>query len=307
MPVAASGKVIRHARAGLAIVAAIGVTACAADVAAGGSHRRGTAVIARYYLALGDSLSRGVQPNAAGVSTPTQQGYADQLYTALRRRSPGLRLVKLGCPGETTGTMINGGLCRYAAGSQLAAAVSFLRANRGRVSLITIDIGANDPDSCITQPSLGKVASCIGTAVPATAANLTKIMTALREAGGSRIRIIGMNYYLPELALWRDGLAGRVLAQLSERLAIGYNSMLTTVYQAYGARIANVFSAFRTEDFTGRVALPGLGQLPPNVAAVCRWTWECARPPRGPNEHANVTGYRVIADAFLRADLRSAG
>jgi len=38
------------------------------------------------------------------------------------------------------------------------------------------------------------------------------------------------------------------------------------------------------------------------VAAVCTWTWECAVPPRGPNEHANQAGYAVIARTFLQAD-----
>ncbi len=82
-----------------------------------------------YYLALGDSLSQGVQPDASGASVRTQEGYANQLYSALRVHQPGLRLVKLGCPGETTATMISGGICRYPGGSQLAAAVRFLGAH----------------------------------------------------------------------------------------------------------------------------------------------------------------------------------
>lgn len=36
-----------------------------------------------------------------------------------------------------------------------------------------------------------------------------------------------------------------------------------------------------------------------NVALICQWTWECAPPPVGPNEHANAAGYGVIAQAFL--------
>src|ERR1700678_1418250 len=63
-----------------------------------------------YYVALGDSLSLGVQPNADGVTVPTEQGYPDQLYATLHRNRPGLRLVHLGCSGETTKTMLNGGI-----------------------------------------------------------------------------------------------------------------------------------------------------------------------------------------------------
>jgi hypothetical protein len=66
-----------------------------------------------YYLALGDSLSVRAQPDASGTSVPTGQGYASQLYAILGTEQPGLRLVKLGCIGETTVTMIHGGICRY--------------------------------------------------------------------------------------------------------------------------------------------------------------------------------------------------
>ena len=83
----------------------------------------------------------------------TRAGYPDQVYAALHRSRPGLELVKLGCPGETTTTMINGGICRYAGGSQLKAAEAFLRAHRGRVLLVTIDIGANDPEAWLRVAS----------------------------------------------------------------------------------------------------------------------------------------------------------
>ena len=143
-------------------------------------------VPAAWYLALGDSLSQGVQPDAAGASVETRQGYADQLYAALLPGHPGLRLVKLGCPGETTRTMIDGGICRYPGGSQLAAAVAFLRAHRGYMLLITIDISANDPEDCSSQASLAKLVSCFATSVPAALANLATIMTRLHAAARGR-------------------------------------------------------------------------------------------------------------------------
>jgi hypothetical protein len=37
------------------------------------------------------------------------------------------------------------------------------------------------------------------------------------------------------------------------------------------------------------------------VARICTWTWECAAPPVGPNEHANQAGYAVIARTFRAA------
>jgi hypothetical protein len=66
-------------------------------------------------------------------------------------------------------------------------------------------------------------------------------------------------------------------------------------------RVANVFGAFSTSDFGHDVTVAGVGTVPRNVALICRWTWECVSPPRGPNQHPNQTGYGVIARAFLRA------
>jgi lysophospholipase L1-like esterase len=246
-----------------------------------------------------------VQPDAAGASVATPDGYPDQLYAALRPARPGLRLVKLGCSGETTGTMIRGGICRYRGGSQLAAAVRFLRAHRARVALVTLDIGANDPDSCMTRQSVTGLASCVARSIPRAPANLATILTRLRRAS-PRTPVIAMNYYLPALAAWRDGLPGRILARASELVTRGYNALLGRVYAEHGVRVADVFGAFRTADFGGSVTVPGLGSLPSNVAAICRWTWECAAGPRGPNEHANRAGYAVIARAFLRAGARRA-
>jgi lysophospholipase L1-like esterase len=279
-------------------LAGAALTSCSAPAALPHPGHGGPPV--SYYLALGDSLSQGVQPDSAGASVPTHSGYADQLYSVLRRRDPGLRLVKLGCPGETTNTMIKGGICAYAGGSQLAAAVAFLRAHQGRVSLVTIDIGGNDPNSCITRPSVRTLASCIGRLVPEATGNLTKIMTRIRAACG-RARIIGMNYYLPALTEWRNGPAGEALARVSAGLAAAYNGLLANVYHASGAQVADVFSAFHTADFGGQVTLAGFGTLPRNVAAICQWTWECAPPPEGPNQHANQAGYGVMARAFLLA------
>jgi len=289
----------------LAIAAAAAVlTACSGSAAPNGAHA--SPAPATYYLALGDSLSQGVQPDAAGASVETRDGYPDQVYAALRPSHPALKLVKLGCPGETTSTMINGGICHYEGGSQLDAAVAFLQAHRGRVLLVTIDIGANDPEHCAGQqgggqPSLTQLASCAVTGIPAAVTHLTTIMARLKAAAGPGVRIVGMNYYLPALAEWRDGLPGHLVAWAAERLAATYNDMLDRVYTKSGVRVADVFGAFDTADFATGGAGAAEGGLPRNVALLCQWTWACAAPPRGPNQHANQAGYQVIARAFLQA------
>ncbi len=277
--------------AALAVLAAATFTACSAPAEPGP---------ASYYLALGDSLSKGVQPDAAGASVATTQGYPNLVYAQLRPSHPALKLVQLGCAAETTKTMIHGGVCRYPGGSQLAAAVAFLRAHRGHMLLVTIDIGANDPEFCGSQPSLSKLASCIAQ-TPEAAANLTTILARLRTAAGPGVRIIGMSYYLPALAEWRHGTLGHLVAQLSERLAVAYNGLLEHAYAQGGVDVADVFGAFDTSNFGDQVTVPGIGTVPRNVALICEWTWACAPPPRGPNQHANQAGYQVIANAIVKA------
>ncbi len=280
--------------AALTVMAAAALTACSSPPAAKPPPP------ASYYLALGDSLSQGVQPDAAGASVETGQGYPDLVYATLLASHPSLRLVRLGCPGETTQTMMRGGICHYSAGSQLAAATAFLRAHRGHVFLVTIDIGANDLEDCGNRPSLTQLASCIGQ-LPKATANVAAIMASLRAAAGPGVRIAGMNYYLPALAEWRTGLLGRATAQLSEKFAVAYDDLLKRAYGQAGITVANVFGAFETTNFGDPVTVPGIGSVPRNVARICQWTWECAPPPRGPNQHANAAGYRVIAGAILAA------
>jgi len=285
----------------LAVAATAVVTACsgsAATPAGAPAEVLAQAPAPTYYLALGDSLSVGVQPDASGASVETGDGYPDQVYAALHRSRPSLRLVKLGCPGETTSTMINGGICRYQGRSQLAAAVAFLHAHRGHVLLVTIDIGANDAEQCGVQPGLTELARCAVADVPGAVTHLSTIMTRLKAAAGPGVRMVGMTYYLPALAEWRNGLPGHVVAWTAERLAAVYNRMLDRVYTNSGARVANVFGVFDTPDFASQ---GGTNAVPRNVARLCQWTWACAAPPRGPNQHANQAGYQVIARTFLQA------
>jgi hypothetical protein len=164
------------------------------------------------------------------------------------------------------------------------------------VLLLTIDIGANDPEHCGSQPSLSQLASCAATGVPGAVTNLTTIMNSLKAAAPG-VRMVGMNYYLPALAEWRNGLPGHVVAWAAERLAATYNQLLDRVYTQSGARVADVFGAFETADFSRS----GTSSVPRNVALLCQWTWQCAAPPRGPNQHANQVGYQVIARTFLQA------
>jgi lysophospholipase L1-like esterase len=259
-----------------------------------------------YYLSLGDSLSRGVQPDPAGQNHPTDQGYADDLAAVARLVLPGLRLVKLGCETEeTTASMINGGQCTYANGpspngAQLAEAEAFLRAHRDATVLVTIDIGANDLSRCIDRANGVIDLACVGTAFTEAPSNLARILAGLRTAAPG-VPIVGMNYYDPFLAAWLQGPDGQLLAEQSVQLVTQYNQLLEAAYQTAGMPVADVEAAFSTTDFDTLATLPGVGQVPVNVARVCQWTWMCAPPPQGPNIHARPEGYWVMAGAFVAA------
>jgi lysophospholipase L1-like esterase len=266
----------------LGILAAL-AAACAlgASGAAAGNERA-----VHYYLSLGDSLAAGYQP-PLGDTNFGDDGYADQLYALEAAADPTLKLVKLGCGGETTGSMIDaypyngrGGhtFCRYPHGSQLAEAVNFLHAHRGFVSLVTLDIGANDV--------LGDEG------VEAVVANLPVVLRALREAAGPGVPVVGMNYYNPFVAeAWgATHSIPVVLGTVAEIVA--FNDVLEAIYGAAGMPVANVEAAFSMTNVTL------VGGVPLNVVRVCQWTWMCAGPPFGPDIHANDAGYGVIAHAF---------
>lgn len=256
-----------------------------------------------YYVSLGTSLSVGVVPDPSGILLPTDDGYADVLYDRIK---PGfeaagaqpreLRLVKLGCPGETLKKMVEGESCPYFAGSQLAAAVDFLDDNAGNIHLVTIDIGGND----------FRNANCIGATVDLVCADdvsndiameLAPVLAALRTAAGPDTTVVGMNYYNPYLASWLDGPAGEVLAMQSADAALFFTNMLETTYQTAGILLADVATAFDSNNFTD-MAPPPDETLPVAVANICAFTYMCETDPLGPDIHANRAGYRLIADTM---------
>src|SRR5207248_8778535 len=98
-----------------------------------------------YYVSLGDSLSVGFQPHQGRAASTTRQGYVDDLFKIERRKFPGLRMVKLGCAGESTLTIsTDPSACSYGLfANQLQAAAAFFSAHRGQIGFVTIDIGAN--------------------------------------------------------------------------------------------------------------------------------------------------------------------
>ncbi len=252
-----------------------------------------------------------MQPNSSGITLPTNDGYADELFDLIRpafeaadvggARPRELRLIKLGCPGETLDKMMNGGSCPYLAGSQLEAAVDFISDSPAKIHLVTIDMGANDfrDADCI-----GNVdnPNCLSDVSAQIATDLATVLADLNDAVGPATTIIGMNYYNPYLSSWLEGLDGQTLA-MESALAVGsLMDMLDMTYGTAGILVADVAEAFRSDDFTTLVPSslppPNDTPLPLNVANICDFTFMCTPDPRGPDIHANDAGYSLIADTI---------
>jgi lysophospholipase L1-like esterase len=245
-----------------------------------------------YYLSVGDSLAQGFQPiGGPHTNSPVagyNQGYADQLLKLARDGgNDQLRLVKLGCGGESTATMVEDSRCPYDTGSQLGDALEFLDEHAGEIAFVTIDIGANDFQfDCEGDVACG---------VQQVSANLPHILSTLREHAGPNVPIIGMNYYNPGVVAWFDDpAAGEAAAATS----VAFGNFLESFYAGAGMPVADVESAFAVTDFTTLADLKGAGPVPLSVYNACTLTWVCTGPPLGPDIHANNDGYGVIAETF---------
>lgn len=231
----------------------------------------------QFYLALGDSLSFGFQPNL-----DFNHGYADDFFSNLQLHGT-RHIADMGCNGETTSTMING-LCPLPllrkfpyVGPQLLAAVTFLRLHPGQVSPVTLDIGANDVDTDINF-STCQISSKATSDVATMDSNLTQIIlpqlvAAMTVNGKMTGDLLMMDYYDP----FQNHCPNSVpfTEQLNQHLAADASGFATLV---------DTFTPF------GGPTVPN-----PNL---CTFTWICSNFPPLLGIHATTTGYRVIANAF---------
>lgn len=289
---------IKTALAAMAAAAALALAAAVVLVLGGApapAHAL-TEPSPEYYLALGGSLSRGSQPDAQGKTHPTNRGYTNDLYVAEEPDFANLQLVEMGCPGETTTTMIKGGKCRYAAGSQLSAAVQFLHAHKGHIAFVTIDIGANDIDPCFTPTKIHQ--RCFDKADATVQANLPTIARRLRKAAGKHVPLLSSTYYDPYLASWFRGNKGRKTASQSRGNLKTLNKQIASDFGAKNFEIAPVAGAFHTYESLNKTRFYRKQFVPASVVVICKKTWMCAPKPRGPDIHPNTSGYLKIAKAF---------
>ena len=228
-----------------------------------------------YYLALGDSLAWGYQPNGQFF-----QGYDMDLYEHLVGHGTLLE-ANLGCLGETTITFINGGcpdayIHKYPySGAQLSAALTFIRQHPGQVSPVTIDIGANDVRPLINPSTCAAPSATVFSQTLATFdSNFSSILAQLRTALQGTGDLVTMNYYFPY-----QNQCPNLLPDVET-----FNQHLAADAQQNGVPVADVFGAFG-----------GATEPNPNL---CTYTWICSS---YHDIHATSQGYVVIAQQVENA------
>ncbi len=209
-----------------------------------------------------------------------------------------LDVVNAACPGETTGSFLLSTAPDYGCrayrnlyplhadykSTQLEFATAYLKSHR-EVRLVTIMLGANDgfllEAACASNPNPEQ---CILDGAPAllatVAGNIETTLAHLRATGYAGA-IVLMNYYSLD---YSDAAGTALTADLDAAIAAPAD--------AYGAVVADVFTAFKTvasnPAFGGKTCNTGL--LNPDVynPFVC-------------NDHPAQTGHRLIAKTIARA------
>ncbi len=229
-----------------------------------------------YYLALGDSLAFGFQPDLDFT-----HGYTDDFYSNLQSHGVS-HYANMACPGETSSSMINGGcsgvLRKYPyIEPQLQAAVEYLQAHAGQVSPVTLDIGVNDllgdlnTSTCAVSSNLSNDLATMDNNIRHTI--LPQLVAAMTVNGKVTGDLFLLNYYDPFANICPNTVA------LAETL----NQHLAADASGY-ATVVDIFDPF------GGAATPN--------PDICTYTWMCSFPITSLAIHATTTGYQVMAKAI---------
>jgi len=239
------------------------------------------------YVALGDSLPFGYQPN-----NDFTHGYTTDLFQKLAKYNGYSTLVNLSCSGDTTATFINGDPnhlnaqrgCLVPAvqnGSQLASAVAYLQQNASQTGLVTLQIGIDD----LLSTGVIDLNTCA----------------------------IDQNKLNTELGVVDQSLSQTILPQLQQALSsapnhpghmalIGYFDPLVKACPATLPYI-QTFNQHLSADAHGYAQYIDISSLF-NASNVCQLTWICQpNIPALGAIHPNTSGYQVIADVIYARGL----
>ena len=265
------------------VVALVVLAAPAAGAASGPVYQKPQA----YYLALGDSIAYGMQPAKAEAGLQPSKyntGYVDVFAARMRALAPKIKVVNYACPGESAKTFIQGGCSGRAdvkglhnayKGTQLAAALAFLRAHPGQVGPITLTLWGNDlfddfAPSCKGDPS------CV---VSHSAAGLARFNSRLSTIVG-KLRAAAPRAEIILTGAWNFDVERRVQV---DPLLRSIDAVIGRVAAGKRARVAKMYSVFS--------AVGG------KKAPVCALTFICTKG----DPHPTDAGYRAMAAAFLKA------
>jgi lysophospholipase L1-like esterase len=276
------------------------------------------------YLALGDSLAFGFQQAklngalAGGTYSPSlfTTGYVDDFFAAFAPQAPADAAIEnLGCPGETSDTLMSATNAttgcttfpfpihrNHPGTTQLEAALDVLDEEHGRVSPVTLNIGANDVLRMVgtcTSTTTGAVdLTCVQGKAPATyahiQANVSAILDELRdESPSTEIIVVGIYnplypkiYQQVALQTGSPAAAGAAAAG-TDALAAQLNALLADAAAAHRAFFADPLPAFNP---------PGNPAV--ELGTICSLTAVC-----GPlrDIHPTDAGYQVLGNVVMAA------
>jgi lysophospholipase L1-like esterase len=248
-----------------------------------------------FYLDVGASTSLGFQPTGipAHNGHRTSTGYANDLVTYEAKRGIHLVMRQVGCPGETTKTMLlTSDHCYEPPGRQLFAAEKYLEKEGDASGLVTIDLGFNDVRPCLLGAQV--ITACATAGLTQVRNDMPKILADLKAKAGPNVHFIGLDYGDPFLQHYLLGASEFSDATATLAVITELDDTLHAAYTAADIPTANVAGAFRLAN-TDATSLANVGSVPENVAAECSYTWMCTPPPFGPDDHPNNAGYAVIA------------
>lgn len=244
-----------------------------------------------YYLALGDSIAYGYQAFKAQANVPPSgynTGYVDPFATRLRQIRPNITVVNYGCPGESTDSFVNGP-CPWTAaghqlhnafsGTQLQAAIGFLRAHRGQVSPVTLTLSGNDlplllgPCTVNGQIDLNCVQANTPGFIAAFAERMSGILRQLRYAApDAEIIVTGAWDSYATMLAFADPLYRSINKAMADSGALNR------------ARFADPFLLFNPQ-----------GDPAAEVQTLCRLSLLCTQN----DSHPSDAGYQALADVLF--------
>jgi hypothetical protein len=219
-------------------------------------------------------------------ATPARVADLSEQLARLRQLRPRIATVNYSCPGESTTTFLLPCIWKTSGhalhndypGSQLAAALAFLAAHRGKVSPITLSLNGNDANDFLQTCPPGDLA-CIQNGAPAAIAayqaRLTSILRLLRTAAPDA-EIIVVGAYDPNIGAF--SFADPLFTQLNQ----AQQAAAATIW----ARFADPFPLFNPQ-----------GDDAAETTAICTLTLLCTEG----DGHPSDIGYRALAGVVWAA------